>query len=108
MDFQKDNDELGLIDFVYSLSDLRAKFYKISNCDKIKAFSFIGKIAPSTIITTSTIVGFNMLQLIGLIINKYQKNKIIHNYLLDLSINSYILCNKYEIVYRKKNDFNKI
>ena len=108
MNFQKDNDELGHIDFVYSLSNLRAKVYKIPNCDKIKAFSFIGKIAPSTITSTSTIVGFNMLQLIGLIINKYQKNKIIHNYLLDLSINSYILSNKYEMIYRKKNDFNNI
>jgi ubiquitin-activating enzyme E1 len=108
MNFQKDNDELGHIDFVYSLSNLRAKVYKIPNCDKIKAFSYIGKIAPSTITSTSTIVGFNMLQLIGLIINKYQKNKIIHNYLLDLSINSYILSNKYEMVYRKKNDFNNI
>lgn len=108
MDFQKYNDELGHIDFVYTLSNLKANVYKLPNCDKIKALRYIGKIAPSTITSTSTIVGFNMLQLIGLIINRYQEKKIIHNYLLDLSINSYILSDKYEEVYRKKDDFNEI
>lgn len=108
MDFQKDNFELGHIDFVYSLSNLRANVYKLPNCDKIKAFSYIGKIAPSTITSTSTIVGFNMLQLIGLIINHYQDKKIINNYLLDLSLNAFFLGSKYDIVYRKKNDFDEI
>ena len=109
IEFQKDNDELGHIDFILALSNLKANVYKLPNNDKIKTFKYVGKIVPSTITSTSTIVGFNMLQLIGLIINKFiKKENIIHNYIIDLSINSYTLTSKYDIVYRKKDDFDDV
>ena len=106
IEFQKDNDDLGHIDFILALSNLKANVYKLPNCDKIKAFKYVGKIAPSTITSTSTIVGFNMLQLIGLVIRELEKKSIIHNYIIDLSTNSFTLTSKYDIVYRKKDDFD--
>ena len=106
IEFQKDNDELGHIDLILALSNLKANVYKLPNNDKIKTFKYVGKIAPSTITSTSTIVGFNMLQLIGLIINKFEKKNITHNYVIDLSTNSFILTSKYNIIYRKKDDFD--
>ena len=108
IEFQKDNDELGHIDFILALSNLKAKVYKLPNNDKIKTFKYVGKIVPSTITSTSTIVGFNMLQLIGLIINQIEKKNIIHNYVIDLSTNSFILTSKYELIYRKKDDFDHV
>lgn len=106
IEFQKDNDELGHIDFILALSNLKANVYELPNNDKIKTFKYVGKITPSTITSTSTIVGFNMLQLIGLIINKFEKKNIIHNYIIDLSVNSFTLTSKYDIIYRKKDDFD--
>ena len=49
-----------------------------------------------------------MLQLIGLIINQIEKKNIIHNYVIDLSTNSFILTSKYELIYRKKDDFDHV
>ena len=108
IEFQKDNDELGHIDFILALSNLKANVYKLPNNDKIKTFKYVGKITPSTITSTSTIVGFNMLQLIGLIINKFEKKNIIHNYIIDLSTNSFTLTSKYDVIYRKKDDFDYV
>ena len=106
IEFQKDNDELGHVDLIFTLTNLKANVYKLPNCDKIKTFKYVGKITPSTITSTSTIVGFNMLQLIGLIINKFEKKDIIHNYIIDLSTNSFTLTSKYDIIYRKKDDID--
>ena len=108
IEFQKDNDELGHIDFILALSNLKAKVYALPNNDKIKTFKYVGKITPSTITSTSTIVGFNMLQLIGFIINEFEKKNLIHNYILDLSTNSFTLTSKYNIEYRKKDDFDYV
>ena len=108
IEFQKDNDELGHIDFLLALSNLKANVYKLPNNDKIKTFKYVGKITPSTITSTSTIVGFNMLQLIGLIVSEFEEKNIIHNYILDLSTNSFTLTSKYDIKYRKKDDFDYI
>ena len=108
IDFEKDNDESGHIDFILAISNLKANVYKLPNNDKIKTFKYVGKITPSTITSTSTIVGYNMLQLIGLIINKIEKKSIIHNYIIDLSTNSFTLTSKYDIIYRKKDDFDYI
>ena len=108
IEFQKDNDEQGHIDFILALSNLKANVYKLPNNDKIRTFKYVGKITPSTITSTSTIVGFNMLQLIGLIINEFEKKNIIHNYIIDLSTNSFTLTSKYDIIYRKKNDFDHV
>jgi ubiquitin-activating enzyme E1 len=64
IDFQKDNDKLGHIDLIFALSNLKANVYKLPNSDKIKTFKYVGKITPSTITSTSTIVGYNILHLI--------------------------------------------
>ena len=47
-----------------------------------------------------------MLQLIGLIIKKFEKKDLINNYIIDLSTNSFTLTSKYEMVYRKKDDID--
>ena len=85
LEFDKDDIKKGHLDFLYSISNLRAKIYKISNCDELKIFKYIGKIGPSTITSTATIVGFNILQMIRLIINKNENEKIIHSYQIDMS-----------------------
>ena len=73
IDFQKDNDELGHINLFFALTDLKANAYKLKYSDKNKTFKYNGKIAPFTIASTSTIVGYNKLQLTWLIISKFEK-----------------------------------
>ena len=108
LEFDKDDTKKGHLDFLHSISNLRAKIYKISNCDEIKIFKYIGKIGPSTITSTATIVGFNMLQMIRLIINKYENEKIIHSYQIDMSQNLYIMTNKINPIYKEDESIDEI
>lgn len=108
IDFQKDNDELGHMDFIHSLTNLKANVYGLPVCDKLKTFKYVGKIAPSTITSISTIVGFNILQMIGLIMNKYQERKVLYNYYINLVSNSYKLLDKCKVVYKKKDSFDSL
>lgn len=108
LEFDKDDIQKGHLDFLHSISNLRAKIYKISNCDELKIFKYIGKIGPSTITSTATIVGFNILQMIRLIINKNEDEKIIHSYQIDMSQNLYIMTNKRNPIYKEDESIDEI
>ena len=49
INFEKDIIELGHIQFVHSLANLKAKSYRIPCCDKFYTLEYVGKIAPTTI-----------------------------------------------------------
>lgn len=70
INFEKDNPELGHIEFIHSFANLKAKSYKIPYCDKFYTLEYIGKIAPTTITSTAIVGGFICLQMIGIIINQ--------------------------------------
>ena len=80
--FQKDISDLGHMQFVYTYANLKAKSYKIPECNRFYALEYVGKIAPTTITSTAVVSGMMCLQMIGLIINKlyiWPKNKILGN-----------------------------
>lgn len=108
LEFDKDDNKKGHLDFIHSISNLRAKIYKISNCDELKIFKYIGKIGPSTITSTATIVGFNILQMIRLIINNNENEKIIHSYQIDMSQNVYIMTNKINPIYKEDESIDEL
>ena len=70
INFEKDIMELGHIQFVHSLANLKAKSYKIPCCDKFYTLEYVGKIAPTTITSTAIVGGFMCLQIFGIIINQ--------------------------------------
>ena len=84
-----EDDSNGHIDFIYACSNLRARIYKIKECDRLKIKMTVSKIIPAIITSTSTIAGIALLQLYTL----YQTNKF--NFLkecyLNLGINSIIM-----------------
>ena len=61
--FEKDNDSNHQIDFIHICSNLRARNYKIQECDRIKTKMIAGKIVPAVITATASITGFVCLQL---------------------------------------------
>ena len=65
--FEKDNDSNHQIDFIHICSNLRARNYKIQECDKIKTKMIAGKIVPAIVTTTASITGFVCLQLYTLL-----------------------------------------
>ena len=69
-EFEKDIPELGHIQFIHSYSNLKAKSYKIPYCDKFYTLEYVGKVAPTSITSTSVVAGLMCLQMIGVIINK--------------------------------------
>ena len=85
-DFEKDDDTNGHIDFIHACSNLRAKNYKIQECDRQKTKMIAGKIIPAIATTTASITGIVSLQLYTL----YQTNKIdfLRDCYLNLAINS--------------------
>ena len=67
--FEKDNDELFHVDFLFCFSNLRARNYNIEECDKEKVRKVAGNIIPAIVSTTSCIAGFVAMQIYSAIIS---------------------------------------
>ena len=68
--FDKDNDLNGQINFIHCFSNLRARNYKIIECDKLKTKFIVGRIIPAVESATAAVTGFNSSQIFSLLINK--------------------------------------
>ena len=68
--FDKDNDLNGQIDFIYCFSNLRARNYKITECNKLKVKFVAGRIIPAVESSTAAVTGFNSSQIFSLLINE--------------------------------------
>ena len=105
-DFEKDDDSNGHIDFIHACSNLRARNYKIKECDRQKTKMIAGKIIPAIATTTAAITGIVSLQLYTL----YQTNKIdfLRDCYLNLGINSMIMSEPREVIKMKDKDNDPI
>lgn len=68
--FEKDDDKLFHVDFIFSFSNLRARNYNIEGCDKEKVRKIAGNIIPAIISTTACIAGFVAIQVYSVIISE--------------------------------------
>ena len=62
-EFEKDHDENGHIDFIHAGANLRARNYKIDECEREITKKIAGKIIPTILTTTAAIAGFASMQL---------------------------------------------
>ncbi len=63
LDFEKDDDSNGHMDFIVACSNLRAENYSIPPADRHKSKGIAGRIIPAIATTTSLVGGFVVLEL---------------------------------------------
>ncbi|XP_061131336.1 ubiquitin-like modifier-activating enzyme 6 [Syngnathus typhle] len=67
LDFEKDDDSNGHLDFVTSASALRANMYSIEPADRFKTKRIAGKIIPAIATATAAVAGLVSLELIKIV-----------------------------------------
>ncbi|KAM9856984.1 ubiquitin-like modifier-activating enzyme 6 [Aulostomus maculatus] len=67
LEFEKDDDSNGHMDFVTSASSLRAKMYSIEPADRFKTKRIAGKIIPAIATATAAVAGLVALELIKIV-----------------------------------------
>jgi len=82
-EFEKDHDENGHIDFIHAGANLRARNYKIDECDRNKTKKIAGDIIPTILTTTASISGIASMQLYTLF--QTHERKFFRNSFLTLS-----------------------
>ena len=87
-EFEKDYDLNGHIEFLYAASNLRAKNFRIQNCDINKVKIIAGKITPAIATTTASIVGLAALQLYTL--KQTENIDFLRDCNMNLSYNNYM------------------
>ena len=60
-EFEKDDDQNGHIDFIYSMANLRAENYKLDEMDWITTKLKAGRIVPALSTTTTCVAGLQTL-----------------------------------------------
>jgi ubiquitin-activating enzyme E1 len=86
---EKDKYKSYQLEFVYSMSMLRANNYNIQICNLNKFESILGNIVPALISTSSSIVGFVCLQIYSII--QTDDIKIMKNIAFDLASSKYFI-----------------
>ncbi|KAN0022843.1 hypothetical protein ACTFIU_005584 [Dictyostelium citrinum] len=104
LSFEKDDDSNHHIDFITSISNLRARIYQIQESDRFKVKLIAGKIIPAIATTTSVIAGFVSLELIKVLSSSYYQFKKqpqppqlppienFKNYFVNLALPSFQIC----------------
>lgn len=108
--FEKDNDNLYHVDFIYCFSNLRARNYNIEECDREKARKIAGNIIPAIVSTTACVAGFVAMQIYSVVLS--DDINTMKNIGLDLGTNWYSVATPEQIkTYQsisKKDNINPI
>ena len=87
-EFEKDHDENGHIDFIHASSNLRARNYGITECNRPTTKITAGKIIPTILTTTATVAGHVSMQLYTLL--QTHDIKFLRNVIFNLADNYYV------------------
>lgn len=90
INFEKDYEPNGHIEFIYLTSNLRAFMYSIDQTDKLTCKKIAGKIIPAIATTTSCIAGLATVELVKLVQKNDWRLDMFRNVFLNLGI-SFIL-----------------
>ena len=90
IDFEKDDDTNGHVDFLLAVSNLRACMYSIEPADKLQVKRIAGKIVPAIATTTSCVAGFVAVELCKLVQGDWRLDKF-RNLFLNIGISLFLL-----------------
>ena len=105
-EFEKDHDANFHIDFVNFTSNLRARNYRINECDRLKTKMIAGKIIPAIATTTASITGLVALQIY--VILTTDKIEAMRNTFMNLALGLFVLTEPAEKICLKDKDYDPI
>lgn len=88
-EFEKDDSTNYHIEFIHAAANLRARNYKLEECDKFKSKMIAGKIVPAIATTTATIVGAVLIELVK-VIQGFKELSDYRNTYLNLAISLFV------------------
>ncbi len=105
-EFEKDDDTNHHIDFINACSNLRARNYKITECDRFKTKLIAGKIVPAIATTTASITGLVAMQIIiGLTTEKID---FMRDGFINLGVNIYLMTEPGPKIQMKDKEYDPI
>jgi ubiquitin-activating enzyme E1 len=105
-EFEKDDDSNFHIDFVNFTSNLRARNYRIQECDRLKTKLIAGKIIPAIATTTASITGLVALQIYTVLIT--DKIEAMRNAFMNLAMGLFVLTEPQEKICMKDKEYDPI
>jgi len=105
-EFEKDDDANFHIDFMNAASNLRARNYRIHECDRLKTKMIAGKIIPAIATTTASITGLVALQIY--VILTTNKIEAMRNTFMNLAMGLFVLTEPGEKICMKDKDYDPI
>lgn len=89
-DFEKDDDSNFHIEFMNAAANLRARNYKIEECDRQKTKMIAGKITPAIATTTAMITGAVSAEIYK-IVQGYRKLEDFKNLFINLAVSLFVV-----------------
>ena len=106
-DFEKDDDTNFHIDFINATANLRARNYKITECDRNKTKMIAGKIIPAIATTTAMITGVVSNEIYKFVQNFDDIAKF-KNAFVNLALPSIMMSQPDDIIKNKSKEFDPI
>jgi ubiquitin-activating enzyme E1 len=106
-DFEKDDDENFHIDFINATANLRARNYKITECDRNKTKMIAGKIIPAIATTTAMITGVVSNEIYKFV-QKFDDLAKFKNCFVNLALPTIMMSQPDDIIKNKSKEFDPI
>eukprot|EP00343_Euplotes_focardii_P012921 CAMPEP_0205833078 /NCGR_PEP_ID=MMETSP0206-20130828/48682_1 /ASSEMBLY_ACC=CAM_ASM_000279 /TAXON_ID=36767 /ORGANISM="Euplotes focardii, Strain TN1" /LENGTH=1012 /DNA_ID=CAMNT_0053139147 /DNA_START=84 /DNA_END=3122 /DNA_ORIENTATION=+ len=106
-DFEKDDDTNFHIDFIHATANLRARNYRITECDQLKTKIIAGKIIPAIATTTAMIVGAVGMELYK-VVQEFDKIEDYRNGFINLAIPFFVFTEPNEAAKAKDCDMDPV
>ena len=108
IEFEKDDEKNFHIDFIWSCGNLRARNYRIPECDRYKAQMIAGKIIPAIATTTALVTGFASLEFLKMLTYKERKIEDFKNAFFNLALPMVVLSEPLPPSQTKSVDYDPI
>jgi len=107
VDFEKDDETNFHVDYIHATANLRARNYRIKECDKLQTRGIAGRIIPAIATTTAMIVGC-MCNEIMKVIQKINKIELYKNAFVNLALPMFVFSEPAGAILIKSKEFDPV